>query len=84
VKVNGKPLREYFPDPYDKGEALKPLVYTDLAGSLNVNFFVRGSGLRAQSNCCAYALSKAILNMDYSHYDMIKELGMHKTDDRVM
>ena len=64
VTVNGKPIQDYFGDVFFRVEALKPLVFTDTSGQFDVKFKVRGSGQKGQSECMAYALTKALIKIN--------------------
>jgi len=55
-----------------------------MGGKWNVDFTVQGSGIRAQANCCAYALARCFMNMDQKYYELMKPLGLHRLDPRRM
>lgn len=82
VKINGKPIQDYFGDTYYRVETLKPLVITDSSGLYDINFRVRGSGSQGQSECMGYALAKALIKLNPSHKRILSKFGFVGHDYR--
>ena len=64
VTINGESISDYFADTYHRVEALKPLIFSETAGLYDLEFNVVGGGVHSQSECCAYALARALMKIN--------------------
>jgi small subunit ribosomal protein S9 len=82
VIINNEPLADYCGDVYHRGEALKPLIFTETAGKYDVEFTVVGGGIHSQSECMAMALTKALIMVNPKYERILAQFGLVGTDDR--
>lgn len=60
VMVNGKPLIQYFHQPYQRYRLLKPLSMTSYTCLLDIDIRVKGGGSTGQAEACIPALARAL------------------------
>jgi len=82
VMVNGKPLIQYFHQPYQRYKLLKPLSLTSYTCLLDVNIMVKGGGTTGQAEACVPALARALQSYDIRARRPLKYLKMLKNDPR--
>ncbi len=76
------PLGDYFTDVYYRVEALKPLIVTEVAGSYDLECYVTGGGLHGQSECLAYAVTKALIKINPAFTEDLYYFGLVGVDAR--
>lgn len=83
VKVNRKNIRDYLADSSLRGDALKPLVLSCTAGTLDVDFFVAGGGYLAQLDAMNLALVKALMKRKPELKFIFRKAGLVTQDTRL-
>ena len=66
VTINGKPMIEYFPQPWHRQQLLLPLTLTSYTCLLDVNLKMHGGGNTGQAEAAIPAIAKAIAKFDIS------------------
>lgn len=82
VTINNEPLADYCGDVYHRGEALKPLIFTETAGQFDLEFTVVGGGIHSQAECMAIALTNALIMVDPRYKATLEKTGLVGIDDR--
>lgn len=82
VIINHEPIADYFGDVYHRGEALKPLIFTETAGKYDLEFTVVGGGVHSQSECMAMALTNALIMVNPKYERTLAGFGLVGIDDR--
>jgi small subunit ribosomal protein S9 len=82
VTVNGENIADYWADTYYRVEALKPLVFSETAGQYDIEFNVVGGGLHGQSECCAYALARALMKINPDYKKIFEKVALAGHDPR--
>ena len=82
ITINGKLIQDYFADTMFRAETLKPFVFTDTSGLYDAEFHVAGSGQAGQSNCMAFALSRALMKINPDHRSILNKFGFVGYDFR--
>lgn len=83
MKVNSRPLNEYFPDNY-REIALKPLGVVEAEGKFNINVNVRGGGVSAQADAVSHGISRALLLVAEKNRAPLKKALLLRRDSRVV
>ncbi len=84
VSVNGKDLKQYFPQPKLQAIAESPLLKTELSKTINVSVKIKGGGVNAQAEAIRHGLSRAIIHFNQSLRPALKSLGFLKRDPRMV
>lgn len=58
------------------------MIFTETAGTLDLEFTVVGGGIHSQSECLALALTKALILMNPKFESTLAAFGLVGTDDR--
>jgi small subunit ribosomal protein S9 len=82
IKVNRQNIRDYFPDTYHRAEMLKPLLFSGTSGYVDVDIFVSGGGLTAQTEAACLALVKALIKYRPRLKGMFRQAGLVTQDPR--
>lgn len=82
VNINRMNIRHYFPDPYERGDALKPALMTGMAGKIDVDFFIQGSGTHSQAAACCTALTRALYKAYPRFKKLLRRAGLVTIDPR--
>src|SRR5262245_33218420 len=64
IKVNDRPLEEYFANEQDRNNVLAPLVHTDRLSTLDVVIQVHGGGISGQSGAAKLGIARALKGYD--------------------
>jgi small subunit ribosomal protein S9 len=79
--VNGKPIEEFLPLPFDRFHALEPLrVLEDT--TVGISVLVKGGGSRGQAGAIRLGLARALCAMDLEFRPSLKSAGMLTRDAR--
>lgn len=62
ITVNGKPLKEYFPQAIHQGEVMAPLVVTETSASYDVSANVEGGGLTGQAQAVKLGIARSLVD----------------------
>ena len=58
-------------------------MFSETAGKYDIEFTVVGGGLHGQSECCAYALSFALMKINPDFKRIFDQIGLGRGDMRV-
>ena len=83
VTVNGKPLEDIITVDGWKQHAIRPLLVTDMEGSLTVVIKTHGGGISGQAGAISLGISRAIINLDPNMRKVLKTAGLLTRDSRV-
>ena len=83
VTVNGKPLEDFITVDGWKQHAIRPLLVTDMEGSLTVVIKTHGGGISGQAGAISLGISRAIINLDPNMRKVLKTAGLLTRDSRV-
>ena len=83
VTVNGKPLEEIINVDGWKQHAIRPLLVTDMEGSITVVIKTHGGGISGQAGAISLGIARAIINLDPSLRKALKSEGLLTRDSRV-
>jgi len=83
VKVNGKPLDQYFESAMLQEAAVAPLKLTEMEKAYDAAISVKGGGKAGQSGACAHALSRALVAADETLKPALKAAGFLTRDSRM-
>lgn len=82
IKVNGKPIEEYFAIKALLPEVYKPLEITNLRGQFDIKVTVEGGGFRGQADAIKLGISRALMKYDESLKTTLKGEGLLTRDPR--
>jgi small subunit ribosomal protein S9 len=83
VTVNGKSLEDFITVDGWKQHAIRPLLVTDMEGSLTVVIKTHGGGISGQAGAISLGISRAIINLDPNMRKILKSAGLLTRDSRV-
>tara|TARA_B110000014_G_scaffold229733_1_gene190801 strand:+ start:456 stop:851 length:396 start_codon:yes stop_codon:yes gene_type:complete len=83
VTVNGKSLEDFITVDAWKQHAIRPLLVTDMEGSLTVVIKTHGGGISGQAGAISLGISRAIINLDPNMRKVLKTAGLLTRDSRV-
>ena len=83
VTVNGKSLEDFITVDGWKQHAIRPLLVTDMEGSLTVVIKTHGGGISGQAGAISLGISRAIINLDPNMRKVLKTAGLLTRDSRV-
>ena len=84
VKVNDKPLEQYFPIDTLRNEVLLPLTVTELAGKYDVEANVVGGGPSGQAGAVKLGISRALVDMNNDLRIKLREFDLLTRDSRMV
>lgn len=83
IKVNGRPVEDYFPTEKDRFQVLDALNQTGKLSSVDVNISVHGGGPTGQAGACKLGLARALRVFDTELDDMLRHSGLLTRDGRM-
>lgn len=83
VLINKKPIEKYFPLFYQKEEAIKPLIVTDLKDKFDIEVKLEGGGITGQVDAVKLGIARALVKYDSSLTPKLKEYGLLTRDPRM-
>ena len=82
MKVNGRPLDDYFPNDVLKMVIKQPLNLTETAETFDIHVTVRGGGSTGQAGAIRHGISRALLEYNAELRDRLKSAGLLTRDPR--
>lgn len=82
--INGRPLEQYFPRPYDQMVIRQPLELTSTANTLDLIATVAGGGLSGQAGAVRHGVARALLQINAEFRIPLKRAGMLTRDARMV
>lgn len=83
VKINGKPVEEYFPTDRLRNHIAQPFVIDGLEQMFTVTAQVSGGGIVSQSEAVRHGISRALIKFELTLRKQLKEKGFLKRDPRM-
>ncbi len=80
--VNGKDLKDYFPEEVKRQSILKPLKVTGLEGKLSVSAKLVGGGKVGQVGALIHGIARALLKFDEKFKESLRKEGFLTRDPR--
>lgn len=63
IRINDRPLDEYFTEVKDRNAVVGPLLATDVANRVDAIITVRGGGITGQAGACCQGVARALKTM---------------------
>jgi small subunit ribosomal protein S9 len=83
IKINGRPLEDYFPTEKDRFLVLDALNQTGKLSSVDVSISVHGGGPTGQAGACKLGLARALRAFDAELDDLLRHSGLLTRDGRM-
>lgn len=83
-RVNGRPIREYFPRPNHVRHAEEPIVVVHREGQVDIVATVRGGGLTGQAGAVRMAVARALAAEDDTVRAVLRKNGFLTRDSRMV
>ncbi len=80
--VNGKDLKDYFPEEVKRQSILKPLKVTGLEGKRSVSAKLVGGGKVGQVGALIHGIARALLKFDEKFKESLRKEGFLTRDPR--
>ena len=84
IAVNGKDLKDYFPQVNIQMNVLAPLEILEIKGEYDIMANVDGGGFKGQSEAIRMALSRALVKVNEEYRKPLKERKFLTRDARVV
>lgn len=82
VTINGKDLKDYFPQLHVQGSVIDPLKEAEVMGIYDVNVNVQGGGFKGQAEAVRMAISRALVELNPDFRKPLKEKKYLTRDSR--
>ncbi len=82
IRVNAKPLDEYFPSDLQKMVIRQPLVVVEAADKLDVQATVQGGGITGQAGALRHGIARALIEHNPEFRAKLKAAGFLTRDPR--
>jgi len=82
VKVNGRPLDDYFPNEVLKMVIKQPLLLTETAEKFDIAVTVLGGGSAGQAGAIRHGITRALMEYNNELRDRLKSAGLVTRDPR--
>ncbi len=83
IRVNKRPIDEYFPREILRKIIMEPLILTKMENLFNIKVNVRGGGLSGQAGAIRLGISRALLEYDPTLRPILKKEGLLTRDARM-
>ena len=83
IMINGRDIDDYFGLETLKYIVRQPLNKTDTAGKVDINATVKGGGVSGQAGAIRHGISRALLLVDESYRQPLKDAGFLTRDPRM-
>ena len=83
ITINGRDIDDYFGLETLKYIVRQPLTKTDMTGKVDINATVKGGGVTGQAGAIRHGISRALLLVDESYRQPLKESGFLTRDPRM-
>lgn len=83
IKVNGRPMTEYFCVGSAQKHLLQPLELTNTAGQYDIRVRVQGGGIKGQAGAVRHGITRALMLVNPEFRTPLKRAGFVRRDDRV-
>lgn len=83
VTVNGKDIKDFFPDEAMRGYINQPISVTDSAGKFDIDANIKGGGTNGQAGALRHGIARSLVKTDETLKSVLKNCGMLTRDSRV-
>jgi len=83
VRINNRPLDEYFPNEQDRRNVMAPLAKAGKSSQVDVNIRVHGGGISGQSGACMLGIARALMIFDTETESVLRENHLLTRDSRM-
>ena len=83
IKINGRPMEEYFPTIPLQRTMMKPLEIANVVKTYDINVNASGGGINGQAGAVSLAVSRALLLTDDTMRPALKVEGLLTRDPRM-
>ena len=83
ITINKLPIDEYFVNEQDRMAVKSTLAATGVSDKVDVLVRVAGGGLTGQSGAVKMGLARALVGMDESHHEPLRDGGVLTRDSRM-
>jgi small subunit ribosomal protein S9 len=84
ITVNGKDMKEYFPQMHISGEVLKPLKVAAVEALYDVRVNVKGGGIKGQAQAVTLGIARALCQINEEFRPDLKKQKLLARDARVV
>ena len=84
IQINGKDIKDYFPQVNIQMNVLAPLEAVEVKGEYDVHANVNGGGFKGQSEAIRMAVSRALVKINEEYRKPLKERKFLTRDARVV
>jgi small subunit ribosomal protein S9 len=84
IQVNGKGLKEYFPQGEYALMVMQPLMVTGNEQTVDIVINVYGGGVQGQAGACRHGLARALCKVDQGNYTSLRNKGYLTRDPRMV
>lgn len=82
MKLNGRTLEDYFPDPAVQFRVMEPIKTVDAADKFDIDATLHGGGLTGQSDAMRLGIARALIEYDPELRPALKKEGLLTRDSR--
>ena len=84
ILVNGKPLKDYFPQPHIQLEVMRPFSTLELENAYNIQVNVNGGGFKGQAEATRLGIARALVELNEDFRKPLKNEKLLTRDARVV
>ena len=82
IKINGRPVDDYFKVETAKADMYQPLVLTNTATAYDIRIRVVGGGISGQAGAIRHGITRALIEANPDFRGPLKKAGFVKRDAR--
>jgi small subunit ribosomal protein S9 len=82
ITVNGKDIKDYFPQIHIQNKVHEPLALLESTASYDLNVNVQGGGIKGQAEAIRLAVSRALVEVNIDNKPVLKDQKMLTRDAR--
>ena len=83
IRINGRPMEQYFPTIPLQVTVREPLVAASVEGRVDVHATVTGGGISGQAGAVRHGIARALVRMDASLRAALRQAGLLTRDPRI-
>ncbi len=84
ISINGKTLKDYFPEEIMQTIVKQPVVLLNADGQYDIQVNVDGGGFKGQAEAVRLAISRALVELDAENKPALKKEGFLTRDSRMV
>ena len=82
IEVNGKTMKDYFPQPHIQLELLRPFTTLELENAYNIKVNVKGGGFKGQAEATRLGIARALVELNEDFRKPLKDEKLLTRDAR--